>query len=211
LSPIWIKICGITRAEDALAVEALGVDAIGLVFYARSARAVSPAQAERILARVSDKLQVFALFVNPDRAQVLAALSAKRIDHLQFHGEESASFCQSFGLPYMKAFQVQSSAAVLERIQNYESAKHILLDSYEVNVPGGTGKTFDWTQAATIVAQSKRQVVLAGGLQPENVGKAIASVRPFGVDVSSGVEAAPGIKDMEKLQSFVRGVRSVES
>lgn len=211
MSPTWIKICGITRADDALAAVALGVDAIGLVFYAPSPRAVTPASAAAILADVDDTVEVYALFVNPGREEVSAALTVGRIDHLQFHGEEPAAFCASFGLPYMKAFRVQVATTVLADLENYGSAERVLLDSYERNVPGGTGKTFDWADAADIVAQSSGQVVLAGGLQPENVVEAITTVRPYGVDVSSGVEVSPGIKDLNKLQAFVKGVRSVRS
>lgn len=210
MSPIWIKICGITRAEDAHAAAALGVNAIGLVFYARSPRAVTAHRAEAVLADVSKSLEVFALFVNPGREEVEAVLRVRRIDHLQFHGEESAAFCESFGLPYMKAFRVQSATAVLSDLESYGSAERILLDSYEKNMPGGTGKTFDWLQAKTIRSQAMQPVVLAGGLRPDNVCNAIATVRPFGIDVSSGVEASPGVKDLEKLRSFVEGVRSVE-
>lgn len=207
--PIWIKICGITRAEDALAAAALGVNAIGLVFYAPSPRSVSTAHAEAILAQIDAAIEVYALFVNPSREEVDAVLGIVRVDHLQFHGTESAEFCASFGKPYMKAFRVQSAESVLADLVNYDSAERVLLDSFEINVPGGTGKTFDWAQAATIVQQSHRPIVLAGGLQANNVADAIRQVRPFGVDVSSGVEASPGVKDKDRLQAYVEGVRSV--
>lgn len=207
--PIWIKICGITRAEDALAATALGVNAIGLVFYAPSSRCVTPRQAELILAHIADDIEVFALFVDPSAEQVHAALAVERINRLQFHGSESANFCASFGKPYMKAFRVQSADTVLSSLLNYNSAQRVLLDSYTENMPGGTGKTFDWNQAATIVKKSSQPIVLAGGLQVENIAEAIKLVKPFGVDVSSGVEASPGIKDVRKMQEFIKGVRSV--
>ena len=209
--PIWIKICGITRTEDADAAAALGVDAIGLVFYPDSPRAVAPERVTQILANCAGKMQVFALFVDPHRDQVEAALRSGPVTHLQFHGSESPEFCDSFGMPYMKAFRVRSAKATLAESKNYASAQQILLDSYLKNVPGGTGKTFDWAHAAKIVQGTAQRVVLAGGLHPYNVVEAVSQVRPFGVDISSGVEAAPGIKDLEKLQQFVEGVRSVRA
>ncbi len=209
--PIWIKICGITRAEDALAATALGVNAIGLVFYAPSPRCVVATQAETILSHIADDIEVFALFVDPSAEQVSAALAVGRINRLQFHGSESSEFCASFGKPYMKAFRVQSAEAVLSSLVSYRSAQRVLLDSYTKNVPGGTGKTFDWNQAATIVKKSSQPIVLAGGLGIKNIAEAIEIVQPFGVDVSSGVEASPGIKDTGKLEKFIEGVRSVRA
>lgn len=170
---------------------------------------MTPKHAESILAHIADDIEVFALFVDPSAEQVSAALAVGRINRLQFHGSESADFCASFGKPYMKAFRVQSAEAVLASLMNYSSAQKILLDSYTQNVPGGTGKTFDWNQAAAIVRKSSQPIVLAGGLGVENIAEAIAVAKPFGVDVSSGVEASPGIKDTDKMQQFVKGVRSV--
>jgi len=211
MSSIWIKICGITREQDAHAVAKLGVDAIGLVFYPASPRAVTVSQATAVLRNIPHDLQVFALFVNPGVREVEAALSVPGISHLQFHGDEPAAFCESFGVPYMKAFRVRSAQATLAEIESYQTAQYILLDSYEKNVPGGTGKTFDWSYASAIVSGCNAKIILAGGLSPDNVGTAVEAVHPFGVDVSSGVESAPGIKAIAKIESFVKGVRSVGS
>lgn len=211
LSSIWIKICGITRAEDARAAQALGVDAIGLVFYPPSPRAVTATQAAAALSGLDGQQtrrpDAVGLFVNPTSAQVQSVLDEQPLALLQFHGDEPAEFCESFGLPYMKAFRVQSAQEVITGISAYPTAKYILLDSYKQNIPGGTGTSFDWTMAADIVARSPVPIVLAGGLHPENIQEAISVVNPFGVDVSSGVEAAPGLKDTHKMQLFVEGVR----
>lgn len=211
MSFIWIKICGITREQDAHAVAKLGVDAIGLVFYPASPRAVTVTQATAVLRDIPRDLQVFGLFVNPSVQEVEAALGVPGISHLQFHGNEPAAFCESFGVPYMKAFRVRSAQATLAEVENYQTAQYILLDSYEKDVHGGTGKTFDWSYAATIASECDAKIVLAGGLQPGNVVSAVETVHPFGVDVSSGVESAPGIKAIAKIESFVKGVRSVGS
>lgn len=208
MSPIWIKICGITQQQDALAVAALGVDAIGLNFYPASPRKVSPAQAEQVVAELPPGVQVYGLFVDPTEAEVEAVLAVSRIDHLQFHGGEAPEFCASFGLPYMKACRVRDYDETRAEIDRHADADSILLDSYDARLPGGTGKTFDWDLAARLVSGSSKRIVLAGGLKVDNVGAAITTVRPYGVDVSSGVERAPGIKDYSKMQSFVEGVRS---
>ncbi len=204
----WIKICGITRAQDALAATELGADAIGVVLYAKSPRAVTVDQLAGITEEVAGRVSVVALFVNPAPGLVRAVVATGAIDMLQFHGEESAQFCEQFELPYMKAVAVKADSDLSDALAAYDSAKYILLDSYDPLLPGGTGKTFNWDRVAELSTEQLARLVLAGGLGPDNVKDAIERVRPFGVDVSSGVEASKGIKDLEKMKSFIEGVRA---
>lgn len=220
LSNIWIKICGITRREDASVAAELGVDAIGLNFYASSPRVVKLEQCSEILADFPKSTKVVALFVNPDAEEVQRVINSKLVDLLQFHGEETEIFCNSFDLPYMKAFRIDSDsesnrqdkqAELLSAVKRYNSAEYILLDSFDKNVHGGSGKVFDWSYAEFLNENAGAKLILAGGLSLGNVASAISAVRPFGVDVSSGVEVTPGIKDVEKMKTFVEGARSVRS
>ncbi len=193
-----------------MAAAQLGADAIGVVLYAPSPRAIQVADIDEILANVNrvGKLRKVALFVDPETELVEASLASGLIDLLQFHGNESQAFCSGFGVPYMKAIRVQSVEQAVNEIAEHETAEMILLDKYQKDVPGGTGKTFDWAMAAEIVETVKQRVVLAGGLNTENVREAIAQVNPFGVDISSGVEACHGIKDPDKMKAFIRAVKS---
>ena len=209
LSNLWIKICGITRQQDALAAAELGASALGLNFYKPSPRCVDMGRAEEILEGLPESVRVVALFVDPEPGDVVDVVSSGLVDLLQFHGNESAQYCESFGLPYMKAIRVGSESDLSGQIANYRSAEFILLDSFDEKVPGGTGKSFDWGRIETIVRSESLKLVLAGGLNPDNIRKAIARVAPFGVDVSSGVESSPGIKNPQKLKSFIEGARSV--
>lgn len=206
---VWIKICGLTRSDDAQAAAALGADALGVVIYPPSPRAVLPGQLSDIFAGIGPGIQRVALFVDPDRDLVSRVLTSECIDLLQFHGHEDPAFCESFGLPYMKAIRVRSVTQALEEIAMHAAAEKILLDKYVEDVPGGTGQTFDWGMAAELVETCDLPMVLAGGLNEKNVVTAIESVKPAGVDVSSGVEQSYGIKNIEKLKSFIEGVRSV--
>lgn len=190
-----------------MAAAQLGADAIGVVLYAPSPRAIAVTAIAEIFADVDSRVARVALFVDPDPQLVEASLSSGIINLLQFHGNEDQAFCASFGVPYMKAIRVQTVEQALNEIAAHENAKMILLDKYQRDVPGGTGKTFDWEMAATIVQSSSQPVVLAGGLNANNVGDAIAQVNPFGVDVSSGVEASHGIKDLEKLERFIHAAK----
>jgi phosphoribosylanthranilate isomerase len=208
LSKLWIKICGITRCEDADAAVALGANALGAVLYAPSSRAVKPAQLADIFATVPASVTRVGLFVNPAREEVEAALETGRIDCLQFHGDEDDEFCASFVTPYMKAIRVGADRDAAAELNRYPRAEYLLLDSYDKKVAGGTGKTFDWNLARKLVGASKHDVVLAGGLNVENVKQAVEQVRPFGLDVSSGVESAPGIKNADKLRQFIEGARN---
>ncbi|WPC06664.1 phosphoribosylanthranilate isomerase [Pseudomonas benzenivorans] len=199
------KICGITRVEDALIAVEAGADAIGLVFYAKSPRAVSVPQARAIVAALPPFVTTVGLFVDASADELNAVLRAVPLDLLQFHGDETAASCEAVGRPYMKALRVRPGDDVAARIEPYASAAGILLDTYVAGVPGGTGETFDWS---LVPRGLTKPVVLAGGLTPENVAAAITRVRPYGVDVSGGVEASKGIKDAEKIRAFVSAVRA---
>ncbi len=201
------KICGITRVEDALAAAAAGADAIGLVFVAKSPRHVTPTQAAEIGSSLPPFVTRVALFVNPEATQVEAVLRLARPDALQFHGEESPAFCRAFGVPYMKAARVRPGVDLLQFAALYADAQGLLLDAWSEGVHGGTGERFDWT---LIPPDLPRPVILAGGLHPGNVAEAIRAVRPWAVDVSSGVELGKGIKDPAKIAAFIKEVRNAD-
>lgn len=199
-----IKICGITRVEDALQASDCGADAVGMVFYAPSPRAV-PMDSARAIARAAGPfVTTVALFVNPEASLVREVLARVRPHVLQFHGEESSVFCEQFGRPYLKAIRVREDTDIAEAARAFPNAEGILFDAWSPTLYGGTGKTFDWGKVKDFAAAP---LVLAGGLTPENVEQAIRSVRPYGVDVSGGVERAPGIKDPDKILGFVRAVK----
>ena len=203
----WIKICGITQAQDALQAAELGADAIGVNFYPKSPRAISVANLANLVEGLPERVDVVALFVNPTAELVREVLGTGVVDLLQFHGEESADFCEQFEMPYMKVVAVRADSDLKSELAKYQSAKYILLDSFDPILLGGTGKTFDWGKVSELSEQQQSRLVIAGGLQPENVREAIEAVHPFGVDVSSGVEASKGIKDISKMKSFIEGVR----
>ena len=206
-----IKFCGITRVPDALAAARLGVDAIGLVFAAGSPRFISIEQAAIIRRRLPPFMQTVALFRNSDSPFVKQVMSELQPGLLQFHGEESAAFCESFGLPYLRAVPMGKSGVGVQDLgvwaRNFASAAALLLDGHEAGQAGGQGKAFDWTA----VSAAGKPVVLAGGLTPDNVAEAVKRVRPYALDVSSGIESAPGIKDQEKMQQFVEEVRRADA
>jgi phosphoribosylanthranilate isomerase len=197
-----VKICGITRIEDALYAANLGADAIGLVFYAPSPRAVHIAQAREIVQALPPFVSTVGLFVNAEVAEIQETLQAVPLDLLQFHGEESPAYCAQFNRPYIKAIRMQTSTDLEKLAQEYATAQALLLDTYVAGVQGGTGIAFDWRQ---VPREFSKPLILAGGLNPENVQAAISQVRPYAVDVSGGVEASKGIKDPEKLIAFMRG------
>lgn len=201
-----VKICGITRAEDALAAARAGADAIGLVFYAQSPRAVDVAQARAVMQALPPFVTTVGLFVNAAPEAIRALLAALPLDMLQFHGDEPAAACRGYGRPYLKALRLAAGEDPAALARPYEDAAGILVDSYVEGVPGGTGQTFDWSQLSGGLS---RPLILAGGLTPANVAAAVKQVRPWGVDVSGGVEAVPGIKDAAKIEAFIRGVNSV--
>ncbi|MCO7576392.1 MULTISPECIES: phosphoribosylanthranilate isomerase [Pseudomonas] len=204
MSAVRSKICGITRIEDALAAVAAGADAIGLVFYAKSPRAVSVQQARAIIAVLPPFVTTVGLFVNASRCELGEILDAVPLDLLQFHGDESAADCEGYHRPYIKALRVKAGDDVAAACLAYPRASGILLDTYVEGVPGGTGEAFDWS----LVPQGlSKPIILAGGLSAQNVAEAIARVRPYAVDVSGGVEQSKGIKDPAKIQAFMQAVR----
>ena len=201
-----VKICGITRSEDALAAARLGADAIGLVFYADSPRAVDATQAAEICKTLPPFVSRVGLFVNADAEEVRGVMSQVPLDILQFHGKESAEFCRQFGRPYIKALRMHEQQDIHDAAAVYNDAAALLLDAYVADQLGGTGQTFDWER---IPSDLLKPVVLAGGLTPDNVAEAISSVRPYAVDVSSGVEQDPGMKDIEKMAIFIKEVNRI--
>lgn len=198
-----VKICGITRIEDALAAVQHGCDAIGLVFYAKSPRHVSIEQAARIVATLPPFVSAVGLFVDAAPEEVQNVLAKVGLDLLQFHGDESPQACRQFGVPYLKAIRVKPDTNLLQCASDYADARALLLDTYSEGMAGGTGKMFDWKLIPPSLSSS---IVLAGGLNAENVGDAIRQVRPYAVDVSGGVELSKGIKDASKIAAFMRGV-----
>ena len=201
-----IKICGITRPGDGVAAAQAGADAIGLVFYPPSPRFLSTERAVEIRDALPPFVQTVALFVNPDAAQVAQVLGRVRPSMLQFHGEETPQFCGQFGVPWVKACRVRQGVDLLEYLRPFAGAAAWLVDSF-VPEYGGVGESFDWS----LVPQERaRPLVLSGGLEAGNVARAIRAVRPWGVDVSSGVESAKGIKDVGKMAAFVAEVRNAD-
>jgi len=203
---VRIKICGMTRVEDVAAAAKLGVDAVGLVFYAKSPRNVSIEQAQVLVAALPAFVTSTALFLDPDAEVVRQILGSVRIELLQFHGVEPAEFCRSFGRPYIKAVPMGGQADPAGYARRYAEAAALLLDSHVAGGKGGTGVSFDWS---SIPRFQGPPLILAGGLKPGNVAAAIRAARPYGVDVSSGVERAPGIKDLDKMAAFVHEVNDV--
>lgn len=204
MSSVRSKICGITRIEDALAAADAGADAIGLVFYAKSPRAVDVHQARAIIAALPPFVTTVGLFVNTSRCELNEILEAVPLDLLQFHGDETPSDCVGFNRPYIKALRVRPGDDLEAACQHYAGASGILLDTFVAGVPGGTGEAFDWS---LVPARLSKPIILAGGLSADNVAQAIAQVQPYAVDVSGGVEQAKGIKDAARIEAFMRAVR----
>lgn len=200
---VRVKICGITRVEDALAAVAHGADAIGLVFYAPSPRAVSIDQAIQIVNQIPAFVSVVGLFVNAEESFVRNVISNVALDLLQFHGDEAPEECTRYGLPFIKAIRVKSDTNLVQCAKDYSASRALLLDTYTEGVAGGTGHVFDW---GLIPPDLNKPVVLAGGLTSENVASAIQQVKPYAVDVSGGVEASKGIKDAAKIAAFMQQV-----
>lgn len=204
------KICGITSVEDACAAVEAGADAIGLVFYPRSPRFVTVEQAVTIARAVGPFVTTVGLFVDPTPEAVQLVLEEVPLHLLQFHGQETPAFCAAFQRPYIKALRMAEGldVAAQEREFLYAGALGLLLDSYSPAAPGGTGETFAWER---IPPERRLPLILAGGLSPENVGSAVQHVRPYAVDVSSGVESAPGRKDSARISAFVAAVRAADA
>jgi len=202
-----IKICGITRVEDAQAVARNGADAIGLVFYERSPRHVTVQQAAQLAAALPPFITVVGLFVNASAEAVREVLALVSLDVLQFHGEEPPEFCAQFGKPYLKAIRVKAGVDLVQCAARYAGAQGLLLDAFIEGTHGGTGESFDW---ALIPHDLPLPVILSGGLHADNVAAAIKQVRPYAVDVSSGVEASKGIKDAAKVAAFINEVKQTD-
>jgi len=204
-----IKICGITRTEDALVAANCGVDALGLVFFKASPRYVSAQQAKEIVTCLPAFISKVGLFVDASVAEVEKIVEAVSLDYLQFHGDEEESYCTSFAKPYIKAIRVRPETDLPGIISQYKSAAAVLLDAWHPGIAGGTGESFDWTLLETL-SEDNPALILAGGLNVDNVHSAVHLIKPYAVDVSSGVEDSPGIKSAEKIQNFVNEVNRGE-
>lgn len=202
-----IKICGITQPGHGRDAAELGADAIGLVFWKPSVRAVTPQRAREIAAALPPFVARVALFVDPAEREVRDVIDTCRPDVLQFHGTETADFCRRFGVPYIKAARVRPGLDLLESLRPYDDAAGWLLDGYRDDLPGGTGERFDWSLVPGGLA---RPLILSGGLTAGNVAEGIRALRPWAVDVSSGVEAAKGVKDPARIAAFISGVRNAD-
>jgi phosphoribosylanthranilate isomerase len=201
-----VKICGITRPADARAAAQAGADAIGLVFYPPSPRFLSTERAVEIRDALPPFVQTVALFVNPDAAQVAQVIGRVKPAMLQFHGDETPEFCANFGVPYVKAARVRAGVDLLEYLRPFSTAAAWLLDSFVAEY-GGVGERFDWSLAPQ---KLERPLILSGGLDVSNVGEAVRRLRPWGVDVSSGVESAKGVKDAARIAAFIAEVRNAD-
>jgi phosphoribosylanthranilate isomerase len=201
------KICGITRVQDALAAAHCGADAIGLVFYESSPRRVSIAQARQLADVLTPFVSVVGLFVDAEAAFVREVLANVPLDLLQFHGGESSQYCAQFDKPFLKAIRIKAGVDLLQCASDFHSAKGLLLDAHVEGIPGGTGTAFDWK---VIPGELSLPVILSGGLDEKNVAAAIKQVRPYAVDVSSGVETSKGIKDAAKIAAFIQEVNQID-
>jgi phosphoribosylanthranilate isomerase len=198
-----VKVCGICTADDADAAVSAGADAIGMVFYPKSPRHVSISAAREIASSIPPFVTTVGLFVNSSSEAINDVLSEVQLGLLQFHGNEDEVFCKSFNLPYIKALRVKAETDLYQQCEQYASARGVLLDSYKKGMPGGTGEIFDWD---VIPDDLSLPVILAGGLNANNVAQAISTVNPWAVDVSSGVEESPGKKDQQKILQFFNAV-----
>jgi phosphoribosylanthranilate isomerase len=197
---IRVKICGITRLQDLHAACDAGADALGFVFYEKSPRHVSIAAAAALLRELPPFVQSVGLFVNAEPAFIESVLQAAPLDLLQFHGEERPADCARFGRPYIKAERVNRESDLLKCAADFDAARGLLLDAWVPGMPGGTGERFDWS---LIPPALPKPVILSGGLTPDNVAEAVRRVRPWAVDVSSGVEVTKGIKDAHLIAQFI--------
>ena len=202
-----VKICGVTRPEDAQYAASIGAQAIGFVFYRPSPRFIEPDRVRAIVRTLPPFATPVGLFVDADAAEVRDAIERSGVRLLQFHGDEDPAFCDQFGLPWMKAVRVRPETDLLQYARNFSGATALLLDAYQEGLQGGTGAVFDWS---LIPSALPLPVVLSGGLHPGNVAEAIRRVNPYAVDVSSGVEASKGIKDPERIAAFMQGVRNAD-
>ncbi len=202
-----IKICGITRAEDALNAVESGADAIGFVFYAKSPRYITVQKAAEIAKSLPPFVSIVALFVDAENEEINSVLDSVPVDILQFHGEESQKICQSYDRPYIKAIKMRDDVNLVQLSNDYTDAIALLLDSFVEGTQGGTGQKFDWSR---VPPDLNKPIILAGGLSPENVAAAISEIAPYAVDVSGGVEIEKGIKDAAKIEEFIQEVLYAE-
>ena len=202
-----VKICGITRLQDALQACNAGADAIGLVFYEKSPRNIESSKAAQISRALPAFVTSVALFMNENENTIRQILDEVPIDCLQFHGDEDAEFCRQFNRPYIKAIAMDGETELRQKVSEYHDARGVLLDSHASGQAGGTGKTFDWN---VIPQDLDVPLILAGGLSVENVAEAVRIVRPYAVDVSSGVEREKGLKDAGLVTAFIHEVKDVE-
>lgn len=199
-----IKICGFTNADDAIRAAELGVDAIGLVFYPPSPRHVSISTAFEIVKALPAFVTVVALFVDEEEAKIREVLSSVSVDCIQFHGDEIAAQCRLYNKPYMKAIRMKPELDVIKLAEEYYDASALLLDAYHPGIKGGSGSQFDWD---LIPSECALPVILAGGLQVDNAKQAVQQVKPYALDVSSGVESSKGIKDVAKMAAFIQAIK----
>ena len=202
---IQVKICGITTPEQALMVQQAGADALGLVIYRKSSRYVDLRQAVAIRAAIASDVLCVVLLVNADKEFVKQVIAEVKPDLLQFHGDESAEFCQQFGFPYIRALRMRDDLNIPAEAKAHRSAHSLLFDAWHPGQYGGTGESFDW---ARLPRERNFNLILAGGLTPDNVAQAVVAVTPDMVDVSGGVESAPGIKDPLKVRDFIQRAKT---
>lgn len=202
---VKIKICGITRVEDAVNASKLGADALGFVFVENTPRYISPSEASIIMNKIPPFVNKIGLFVNPQPKDVEKAKEVCNFNLIQFHGDESPSFCEQFNLPYIKAISVKEGINLLEYEYKYNTASAFLLDTFSQKVRGGSGKTFDWN---LIPKNLSKPIVVAGGLRKENLVELFKVITPYAVDVSSGVESGKGIKEYQMMKDFILGVKN---
>jgi phosphoribosylanthranilate isomerase len=202
-----VKICGFTRPDDALAAVRLGADAVGLVFYPQSPRNVDIDEARTIVSVLPPFATVVGLFVDESEDRVRRVLDRVRIDLIQFHGDEAPDYCAAFGKPYIKAIRMRPGLELAAEMSRHAGAAGFLLDAWHPEAKGGTGSRFDWNSIPKDCAAS---VILAGGLEPDSVREALRAVRPYALDVSSGVEAAKGIKDAGRMAAFLKEVQAFD-
>ncbi len=202
-----VKICGITSVEMAGHAVACGADAIGLVFYPPSPRCVDVSTAAEIIASLPAFVSAVGLFVNEQRPVIEDTIKRTQLDMLQFHGNECADYCSSFEFPFVKAIRMSDDVDIAAQLELFSKARSLLLDTYKAGIPGGTGEAFNWERVPSELAGD---IILAGGLNPENIVSAIETVNPYAVDVSGGVESAKGVKDPAKIYQFMKGVDSAD-
>ncbi|WP_293268125.1 phosphoribosylanthranilate isomerase [Neptunomonas sp.] len=198
-----VKICGITRIEDALIAIAAGAHSLGFVFYKPSPRYVEPSVAANIISLLPPFITSTALFVDEEPVVINETLLLSKVDLLQFHGKETPEFCEQFDRPYIKALRMKPGLDLMHQAEIYSSSRAILLDAYKAGVPGGTGESFEWDR---IPRSMRSSIILAGGLSADNVAQAIEQVKPYAVDVSGGVEESAGLKDANKINCFFKEV-----